>query len=79
MATILNTAHVVSIDAHRLTAEASDLGWPAGYWPDKVAARDDAGKLHVFTAVHKATKDRQFMGVTYITDDGTVTLFVFND
>ncbi len=63
---------------HTFTADASDLGWAPGQWPEFARTRLGNGQPFVRGAV---TVDlyKHILSVKYVQQCGCLTLTVFND
>lgn len=65
-----------------LTAEASDLRFPAGQWPMRLTVQRREGGLAIFDRAYMGTVngEGELTGYRYIASDGKLpTLFIYND
>jgi hypothetical protein len=72
VANTITTANATEGGIHDWSADASDLGWPAGYWPRTVRTQLGNGLSFVLSTV---TADR----ATYRQTAGCLLLTVWND
>jgi hypothetical protein len=69
------------IGAGRYVADASDLGWPAGHWPERIALAETDGRTGSPLSVvahRRAFPEPELLSVTYRSMRGTVVT-VHND
>jgi hypothetical protein len=68
---------VIESKVHEFTAEASELGFPVGQFPEKILT--DMGNGQAFVRVSEIGRDGDLLWVLYRQALGCISLKVFND
>ena len=71
---MITSKNVRETDVHQFTAEASDLGWPAGHFPRTLTTDLGNGQPFTLTRVDDGHGTHH-----YAQTFGCITLVVFND
>jgi hypothetical protein len=73
----LQRLNVVEHHPHHFTAEASELGFPAGMFPEEI--KTDMGNGQAFILDQEKVDDGDLLWVRYRQALGCVSLTIFND
>ncbi len=68
---------VTEVEPFYFVTEASDLGWPVGYWPEQIETKMGNGLPLIRTA--KTVRNGDLVSVRYDQNCGCMQLRIYND